>query len=85
MKSYTMAFQLLQTNVGKAHRGLTITPRVHLISRSIHTATKQVFKVGSRDRMKFWKDKWCRGTPLRDLFLNIYSIASSNDAWVVDV
>ena len=43
------------------------------------------FKVGSGNRVKFWKDKWCEDMPLRDSFPDLYSITSSKDAWVVDV
>ena len=35
--------------------------------------------------MKFQKDKSCKDLPLRDTFPNLFSIASSKDAWVVDV
>ena len=35
--------------------------------------------------MKFWKDRWYQDVPLRDVFPNIFFIASSKDAWVVDV
>ena len=35
--------------------------------------------------MKFWKDRWCKDLLLRDAFLDLFSIASSKDAWVVDV
>ncbi|RVW26432.1 hypothetical protein CK203_086154 [Vitis vinifera] len=38
-----------------------------------------------RNKVKFWKDRWCRDLPLRDAFLDFFSIASSKDAWVVDV
>ena len=42
-------------------------------------------KVDSRIRMKFWGDRWCRETPLRDAFPSLYSIAISKDAWAEDV
>lgn len=35
--------------------------------------------------MKFWKDRWCKDLSLRDSFLDLYSIASSKDTWVVYV
>lgn len=46
---------------------------------------KTSFKVSSENKMKFWKDKWYRDMPLRDSFPNLFSIASSKDAWVVDI
>ena len=44
-----------------------------------------VFKVGFRNRVRFWKDKWCDDTSLRELFLELDSIATSKDAWVGDL
>ena len=41
------------------------------------------FKVGSSNKVKFWIDKWCGDTTLRDLFLALHS--SSKDAQVIDV
>ena len=43
------------------------------------------FKVGSYNRVKFWIDKWCRDTPLRKSFSDLYSISSLKDAWVIEV
>ena len=42
------------------------------------------FKVGSGNRVKFWKDRWCGDVSLRDAFANLFSIASSKDARVAD-
>ena len=42
------------------------------------------FKVGSRNMVKFWKDRWCGDELLRDAFPNQFSIASSKDARVAD-
>ena len=46
---------------------------------------KTRLQVGSRTRVKFWEDRWCGETLLRDVFLGPNSTASSKDAWVVDV
>ncbi|RVW44225.1 hypothetical protein CK203_027271 [Vitis vinifera] len=46
---------------------------------------KTRFQVGSRNRVKFWKDRWYGDMSLRDEFLGLYAIASFKDAWVVDV
>ena len=35
--------------------------------------------------MKFWNDRWCGETSLREAFRGLYAITSSKDAWVVDV
>ena len=43
------------------------------------------FRVGFDNRVKFWIDKCCGDTPLRELFLALYAIASLKDAWVVDI
>ena len=44
---------------------------------------KTSFEVGSENKVKFWKDKWCGDMPLRNSFLDPYSIGSSKDVWVV--
>ena len=46
---------------------------------------KTRLQVGARTRVKFWEDRWCGETLLRDVFLGPNSTASSKDAWVVDV
>ena len=43
------------------------------------------FRVGSGNKVKFWKDGWCEDLPLRDVFLNLFSITFSKDARMVDV
>ena len=35
--------------------------------------------------VKFWIDKWCKDTSLRESFPAFYSMASSKDSWVVGV
>ena len=42
------------------------------------------FKVGSGNKVKFWKDRWCGDVSLRDVFPNLFSIASSKDARLAD-
>ncbi|RVW28818.1 hypothetical protein CK203_096920 [Vitis vinifera] len=37
---------------------------------------KTSFQVGSGNKVKFWKDTWCRDLSLTDSFLDLYSIAS---------
>ena len=44
---------------------------------------KTSFEVGSENKVKFWKDKWCGDMPLRNSFMDPYSIGSSKDVWVV--
>ena len=38
------------------------------------------FRVSFGNRVKFWKDSWCGDFPLRDVFLNLFSITSFKDA-----
>ena len=45
---------------------------------------KTSFKVGFGNEVKFWKDRWCEDMTLRDFVLDLYFIASSKDAWVID-
>ena len=47
--------------------------------------TRTKFTVGFGNRVKFWKDKWCGDSSLRESFLKLYSIASSKDACVSDL
>ena len=46
---------------------------------------KTSLHVSSGNRVKFWKDRWCKNLSLRDAFLSLFAITSSKDAWVVDV
>ena len=46
---------------------------------------KTMLQVGSRNRVKSWKDSWFGDMSLRDEFSGLYAIASFKDAWVVDV
>ena len=46
---------------------------------------KTLFRVGSGNRVKFYKDGWCEDSSLRDAFLDLFVIPSFKDAWVVDV
>ena len=43
------------------------------------------FLVGSGQRVKFWKDKWCGDMALCTSYLALYAIADSKEDWVVDV
>ena len=35
--------------------------------------------------MKFWKDKWCNNSTLREFFPSLYSIALTKDTRVANV
>ena len=41
-----------------------------------------IFKVGDGFCIKFWCDSWCEGLPLKNIFLELYNIASNKDASV---
>ena len=43
------------------------------------------FMVGNRQRVSFWKDKWCGAAPLCDSFPALFAIATSKEALVEDV
>ena len=47
--------------------------------------TRTGFTVEVGNRVKFWKDKWCGDSSLRESFPELYSIASSKDACVSDL
>ena len=39
------------------------------------------FTVDNRQRVKFWKDKWCGNGLLCNSFLSLFALASSKDVW----
>ena len=47
--------------------------------------TRTGFTIGFGNRLKFWKDKWCGDSSLRESFSELYSIPSSKGAWVSDL
>ena len=38
-----------------------------------------LFKVGSWNEIKFWNNRWCGNSSLRDASPNLYAIASSKE------
>ena len=47
--------------------------------------TRTGFTIGFGNMVKFWKNRWCRDSSLRESFPELYSITSSKDAWVSDL
>ena len=47
--------------------------------------SKISFLVGNRDRVTFWKDKWCEDNPLSATFPSLLALAISKEAWVKGV
>ncbi|RVW39723.1 LINE-1 reverse transcriptase-like [Vitis vinifera] len=43
------------------------------------------YEVGDGKNVRFWKDKWCGTSPLREAFPSLFSIATSKEAWVNEV
>ncbi|RVW17395.1 Transposon TX1 uncharacterized 149 kDa protein [Vitis vinifera] len=43
------------------------------------------FVVGDGRKMSFWKDKWCRTTPLCESFPSLFALTTSKEAWVNEV
>ena len=41
--------------------------------------------MGNGRRVIIWKDIWCKGAALCDIFPSLYSLAESKEAWVVEV
>ncbi|RVW27017.1 hypothetical protein CK203_100469 [Vitis vinifera] len=39
----------------------------------------------SEKRIKFWQDTWCRDLTLKDSFPFLFSFATYEEAWVVDL
>ncbi|XP_059441980.1 E4 SUMO-protein ligase PIAL1-like [Corylus avellana] len=42
------------------------------------------FEVGVGSKVRFWHDTWCGGTPLKQAFPSLFSIARHKEAWVKD-
>ena len=56
------------------------------ISKMGHLVTPYFdFVVGDEKKVRFWKDKWCRTTPLCKAFLSLFALATSKEAWVNEV
>ena len=56
------------------------------ISKLGHLVTPYFdFVVGDEKKVRFWKDKWCRTTPLCKAFLSLFALATSKEAWVNEV
>ena len=45
--------------------------------------SRSCFTIGNERRVEFWKDLWCNDLPLKNVFLNLFYIASNKDGWVV--
>ena len=41
--------------------------------------------MGDGSCIKFWRDPWCEGLPLKNIFLELYNIASNKDASVAEL
>ena len=44
--------------------------------------SKASFAVGSRSRVKFWKDRWYNEEPLCETFPSLFALSDSKEAWV---
>lgn len=42
------------------------------------------YEVAKGDRIGFWEDKWCGGRPLKEEFLEVYSLAVNRMVAVAD-
>lgn len=40
------------------------------------------FEVGDRSRIRFWHDVWCRDGALKEVFLEVHSVARAMEAFV---
>ena len=43
------------------------------------------FSMSNGRKVRFWLDKWCGDEPLRSPFPSLFALATSKEAWVVDV
>ena len=56
------------------------------ISAGWGTLLKQItFSAGRDDRIRFWMDKWCGDTPLKDLFPHLFLCSTNREASIESV
>ena len=48
-------------------------------------SSRLAFQVGNAQRVRFWRDKWCRDETLCESFSSLFAISLSKEAWVADV
>ena len=46
---------------------------------------RMVFIVGSRRRVRFWRDRWCGDSPLCMSFPSFLALTVEKEAWVADI
>ena len=56
-----------------------------LLQKRLISLRKTVFKLGDGRKIRLWEDTWCGRQPLCDAFPDLYSIAGSKGAKVVEI
>ena len=51
----------------------------------VSSVTSFKFKADNRQRVEFWKDRWCGNSSLDESFPKLLSIASAKDTWLVEI
>ena len=46
---------------------------------------RMLFIVGNGRRVRFWKDRWCRDSPLCVSFPSLFALSVDKEAWVADI
>jgi hypothetical protein len=55
------------------------------ISKEWHRFSSHIRLIpGDGSRISFWGEVWCGSSPLREVFLGLYSLASNKEATIVD-
>ena len=44
-----------------------------------------LFLVGNGRRVRFWRDRWCRDSPLYVSFPSLFALSVDKEAWVADI
>ena len=44
-----------------------------------------LFIVGNRRRVRFWRDRWCRDSPLCVSFPSLFALSVDKEAWVANI
>ena len=45
---------------------------------------RMVFIVGNGQKVRFWRDRWCRDSPLCVSFPSLFAFTVDKEAWVAD-
>ncbi|RVX14406.1 hypothetical protein CK203_017123 [Vitis vinifera] len=65
--------------------GGALESKPHLLSWSTVCRDERNRSLDNRQRVEFWKDRWCGNSSLDESFPKLLSIASAKDTWLVEI